>query len=302
MAISSAPGLAPFVPMPDDASHSAEALRLRLGNGECPCIAASGALPAEVLRELSGLLRLPLVASADGEPSVTLADGMPAASYLPMRAGSHLFRDTETGRFHFYLGCTALSGEARRLVLLRLMHLALLCAVRRGCALVLHGALLFHPERRRGIVLFGRSGVGKSTASERFTRQGGEVLSDDRLVLSFGADGAIWAQPIPTWSRYAEHPAVDFGRAVPLGALAMLYRGCGDEVIEAAPSNWKVALMQSMANVLGFPRNWLSAELRQEFMAAALPHLEELRRRFGMLEVEGDLKGNLYDTLSGIIC
>ncbi|MEG2075543.1 MAG: hypothetical protein RRY34_03480, partial [Victivallaceae bacterium] len=62
-----------------------------------------------------------------------------------------------------------------------------------GCVPV-HGALL-----DGGILLFGQSGMGKTTACSRLAAAGWSVEADDAFLL-WWHDGVIQAEALPTWS------------------------------------------------------------------------------------------------------
>jgi SynChlorMet cassette protein ScmC len=64
---------------------------------------------------------------------------------------------------------------------------------------LLHGALA--EWNGNGIILAGRSGIGKTTASQRLTSPW-HSLSDDLTLVVRDAEGTYWAHPWPTWSQF----------------------------------------------------------------------------------------------------
>jgi len=188
----------------------------------------------------------------------------------------------------------------------RAFTFALLRQVVRGNSLILHGALLYDRKRNLAAVLFGMSGIGKSTASLRFTRQGGEALADDKLLLTFSPDGKIYAQPTPTWSRIRKFPKnhkvrtsdFSFHQQVPVGGVFLLTRGEGDRIAPAPNSDWMTQIYRSASHAPCAPGNIFPVEVRKMAMAAAFPKISQLRERAGVYQILGDLDGDLYDNLS----
>jgi SynChlorMet cassette protein ScmC len=64
---------------------------------------------------------------------------------------------------------------------------------------LLHGALT--EWQGNGIVLAGRSGIGKTTASRRLVSPW-KSLSDDLTLVVQDIQGEYWAHPWPTWSQF----------------------------------------------------------------------------------------------------
>lgn len=81
-----------------------------------------------------------------------------------------------------------------------------------------------------GVLLAGRSGVGKSTALRRLPSPW-LALADDVTLLLRDEKGTYWAHPWPTWSRFFGEEASDgrdiwnVQRAVPLRAIFVLEQG-----------------------------------------------------------------------------
>ena len=109
--------------------------------------------------------------------------------------------------------------------------------------LLLHSALALAPipsplAPSSSVLLAGRSGVGKSTASRGLPTPW-RSLSDDVALVVRDAAGDYWAHPWPTWSRiYEQHhdDRWDTQAAVPLRAIFILEQGADDFVRPAAPA------------------------------------------------------------------
>ena len=124
-------------------------------------------------------------------------------------------------------------------------------AILRGAdGVLVHCAVL---ETARGaLLLFGESGMGKSTASARWHAYGGKCLSDDMALLDFsGSDGVIRVRRMPTWSACREeknewnYPA---GEELPLaGVLALGRSESGhDEIVPLSPAQFFAQCYRSM--------------------------------------------------------
>ena len=118
-----------------------------------------------------------------------------------------------------------------------------------GKALLVHCALL---ETERGaVVLFGESGIGKSTASARWRAQGGKCVSDDMALLDFSGEDQVYVRRMPTWSACREgknqwnYPA---GEELPLACVLALGRSESgrDEIVELSPALYFAQCYRSM--------------------------------------------------------
>jgi len=126
-----------------------------------------------------------------------------------------------------------------------------------------------------GILLAGRSGVGKSTAARRLPPPW-RALADDVVLVVPAGDGAYWAHPWPTWSRFFGEErgdgsdTWDVQRAVPLRAIFVLEQGEEDRVEPLGPGH-AVALLAELARqtsthfLRGWPLDELAAFNRQRF-------------------------------------
>ena len=121
--------------------------------------------------------------------------------------------------------------------------------VRRG-GLPLHCALV---ERDgRGILLVGRSGVGKSTACRRLP-EGWRPLCDDLALVVRLKGGGYAAHPLPTWSAVGPDPgacAWDISRSVPLAAIFFLAQSAEDEILPAGNAMASVVLTDAAMTIL----------------------------------------------------
>jgi SynChlorMet cassette protein ScmC len=120
--------------------------------------------------------------------------------------------------------------------------------VRRG-GLPLHGALV---ERDgRGVLLVGRSGVGKSTACRRLPPRW-NVLGDDLALAVRRPGGGFAVHPLPTWSAVgpdSEKRAWDIKRGVYLSAVFFLTQAAEDEILPAGKAVATVVLADAAMKI-----------------------------------------------------
>lgn len=270
-----------------------------MGNLYHECIAAEGEAPVSLLATLAELLQLPLSQEPCCTPVMQIADRVSDEKFRKLNQDNCLLRHTETGQFLIYLRPgRQFTDDQRHCLLVYTFHITLLHQVELGHCIIMHGALLYQKDVDLAAVLFAESCMGKSTASTRYKTQGGTVISDDRLILTFQQDGQITAQPIPTWSRYLQKDSVNFSHPVTLGAMLMLFRGEDDKIEPAPEGNWHIALYQSIADVLFQPENAFSPDLRLKWMTTATARVPDFRKKFGAFQLCGDLNGHIYEHLT----
>ncbi len=265
-------------------------------------ICAYGHGNCAILRRLAFYLRLSVSEEECATPTIELSEEAPSQdggwqewTSVTGFKGTIRWKPSEL-RFHFHI------PPAKRYALIPILKRAYnLAAFRRtllGRTIFVHGALLYFTETNEAAVLFGHCGIGKSTACERFKSQGGEYLSDDKMLLSFMDDGSILAQPSPTWSRYGIRELdVPFATAVPVSSMMWLSRGEGDRIHAADAVQWRLTLVKSFSNVLEYPCNWLPPSMIHQIMDKATSFLPTIAARFGTYELAGDLNGSIHDNL-----
>lgn len=272
-------------------ADSAKETIYAIGHGNCA-----------LLKELSNFLRLPLQSGDCPNPTVIISEKAPSVNdgwtewSGVVRFHGAIFWKPDEFRFHFQV--PAAKHYTLIPIIRRAFNLATLRRTIFGKTIVVHGTLLTFSETNDAAVLFGHSGIGKSTASERFTRQGGSYLSDDKMLITILDDHSIVAQPTPTWSRYGVRELdVEFSKVIPVLCMLWLSRGEGDTIHPADPVQWRLTLVKSFSNVLEYPCNWLSNELISKIMDKNMSYMQLLVSRFGTYELLGDLNGNIYDNL-----
>jgi SynChlorMet cassette protein ScmC len=147
--------------------------------------------------------------------------------------------------------------------------------------MLLHSGLAQAPHLQCevGILLAGRSGVGKSTASTRLPPPWHALADDVTLVVRDGG-GVYWAHPWPTWSWFFSKEDYrpgggvwDVQQAVPLRALFVLEQGKEDLVGPMGPGH-AVALLTELARQTS--RHFLRDMPLDEIAAFNLQRFENL--------------------------
>ena len=260
------------------------------------------------LDEFSRLLELELDLFTDAAAEKSRADVeiRPVDSLFPVEGCFHRGRITRSSlspsEQTILICCNnrQLWWWKRRLQSLCLWQAALTLAVMnaslRGTdAVLVHCAVL---ETERGaVVVFGESGMGKSTVSERWRACGGKCVSDDMALLDFSGENQIYVRRMPTWSVCRDgknkwnYPA---GEELPLaGVLALGRSETGqDEIVELSMAQFFAQCYRSM-----FYWNLLYAEGLPEEKKTKLTdrirHLTEIiTGRFPPLALLTVLEGN----------
>jgi SynChlorMet cassette protein ScmC len=140
----------------------------------------------------------------------------------------------------------------------------------------------------RGVLLAGRSGVGKSTATRRLPIPWRSLADDVTLVVRGAEDpqsaarytrGAYWAHPWPTWSWFFGEEARagggrwDVQRAVPLQAIVFLEQGPEDRTEPVGPGR-AVCLLAELARQTS--THYLRGSPLEEIVAFNLRRFENL--------------------------
>ena len=186
---------------------------------------------------------------------------------------------------------------------------ALICAcmnaLLRGVkAVPVHGAVL---ENERGaMLLFGESGMGKSTAFARWRSGGGAGYSDDMALMDFsGADGMIRLRRLPTWSACREgrnewdYPA---GDELPLACVLALGRSetGEDELVNLSPAQFFAQCYRSMFYwVLCYAKS-LPADLQKRLADAVRSMTERVAAQYApralLTSLDGTRLAELVET------
>ena len=128
---------------------------------------------------------------------------------------------------------------------------------------LLHGALA--ELDGAGVILVAPGGTGKTTASNRLPAPW-HSLSDDTTLVVRDAQGAYWAHPWPTWSRFMDGGpggSWDVQRAVPLKGIFLLAQAVQDRVEHVGPGHAVSMLIECATQAaMIMPIGLFKAEIR----------------------------------------
>ena len=186
-----------------------------------------------------------------------------------------------------------------------LIHAGLNAILRGENAVLAHCAAL---ETGRGaVLLFGESGMGKSTASARWRANGGKCVSDDMALLDFsGSDGMIRVRRMPTWSACREeknewnYPA---GEELPLTEVLGLGRSESgrDEIVPLSPAQFFAQCYRSLFYWNLFYAKELPEEKQRILKVRIQTQAETIIKGFApralLTVLEGDLKKLIEDNI-----
>jgi hypothetical protein len=155
----------------------------------------------------------------------------------------------------------------------------------------------------KGILLAGRSGVGKTTASSRLPPPWRSLCDDTTLVLR-DEQGQYWAHPWPTWSRLFREGAQeqwDVQAAVPLQAIFVIDQATHDQVTpacagEAAGLLLEVSRMTSRRLWVGATPDELCA-----FYAQRFENLCALVRAIPVYLLDVSLNGAFWEEIARVL-
>ena len=147
--------------------------------------------------------------------------------------------------------CALMTGN-RTLILRQFRHalLPVFDEVIKTGGLVIHGALL--EQKGSGVLLLGKSGVGKTTCCRRLP-SGWRVLGDDLALVARDREGRFLVHPLPTWSVVEsgrpEWPC-RFNEPVTLEALFVLGQSSADSIEKLRGAEAAVAINQASDEAL----------------------------------------------------
>jgi SynChlorMet cassette protein ScmC len=147
------------------------------------------------------------------------------------------------------------------------MLIGLLAMNREG--MLMHGALVAKDEC--GVILAGRSGVGKTTASSRLPKPW-QSLSDDMTLVVRDSKGAYWAHPLPSHSIFAfgKDGMWDVQHAVPLKGIFILRQSKIDQAQPLIKLDSVIYVMdsaeQAMINLLSDRFNRIDGKTRSSLL------------------------------------
>lgn len=251
-------------------------LQVPLDNQHFLCLRAEEGEAAEFLHTLADVTGIACSQRGDGRfcRAVLASENLP-----PEVRGPHfrrLLRDNETIRILFPERVSENISE-REVILLRGL---LCCAITYenlyapGDFALFHGSLL--EDGKDAVLLFGESGIGKSTTRNRWIEEGGTSVADDAMLCFFDGD-QLYARPLPTWSDWFKNGSSS--RRYPINeprkikSVLWLSRGRDSQYIAPVqPAVWHAQMMSAMA----LHSNYAMRYFTQQEKSAYLEHIWSL--------------------------
>lgn len=165
-----------------------------------------------------------------------------------------------------------------------------------GTAILVHCAVL---ETERGaVLLFGESGMGKSTAFKRWLRDGGKGRSDDMALLDFSRKDGVFVRRMPTWSACREgrnewnYPS---GEEIPLAEVLALGRSESghDEIVPIQDAQYFAQCYRALFYWFIFVAEALPETMKERFAGRVRTMTEKLTGMFPARALLTALDGNL---------
>ena len=289
----------------------ARRLTIRLHDGQSIVMQADAPENAMAFDGFGSLMCLPVeTAGGEGAPDVELI--APGA----MPEGRFVIRDWATTEIAYARDWSRVLIEGWKKPTRRpmyyncyvwqtaLVHACTNALFRGAKALPVHCAVL---ETDRGaVLLFGESGMGKSTAFARWRSGGGKGFSDDMALMDFsGDDGVVRVRRLPTWSACREgRNAWDYpvGDELPLACVLALGRSetGDDELTDLSPAQYFAQCYRSMFYWILFYAKSLPAELKTRLAESVRAMTEDVTGRFApralLTALEGTRLAELVET------
>lgn len=169
-----------------------------------------------------------------------------------------------------------------------------------GKALLVHCATL---ETDRGaVLLFGESGMGKSTASTRWRAYGGKCVSDDMALLDFSGEETVYVRRMPTWSVCREgrnewnYPSRE---EIPLAGVLALGRSKSghDEIVPISRAQYFAQCYRSMFYWFVFAAAALPDVMKERLASRVRMYTEIITGKFPPRALLSALEGNITEII-----
>ncbi len=163
---------------------------------------------------------------------------------------------------------------------------------------LLHGALLGEPFP--GTVLFGASGIGKSTTMKRYRAAGGDGSADDQILL--GQQGGVpVVRPLPSWKTFRNDPAMCTVPLVPLSRLLCLdqaERTEAESIRALERQTFQLRLFNAFLEHVSYTLRTLPNPERRNAAETICATVQRLSRQFEPRVLAARLDGDIMKTLT----
>jgi len=200
--------------------------------------------------------------------------------------------------------CALPVSEDRQIVALQLISLSEIIsghARKKGGALM-HGALAEYSNQ--AIMMAGKGGVGKTTASMRL-QPPWRSLSDDATLVVLDDEGKYWAHPWPTWSSFfmpgGSGGIWDTQRGRPLEGILFLSQDEKDGIEPVGKGESAILLQQSSDNFIQPVNQVLNKEKMRALYLQAFDNICRLVRHVPCYKLQVSLNGAFWEKIEQTI-
>ena len=277
-------------------------LEIPLDNTRRVALGAEQGEPEEFLHTLGDVLGIQCRAAEECAAlcrSVLRSENMPYGKNLPM----HRKVVREDGFFNVYPVANGFPLKEREAMLLRFMvsgAITMESLYSPGEFAIFHGSMLEYGND--AILLFGESGVGKSTTRSRWLEEGGTSFSDDAMLCFFDGND-FYARCLPTWSDWSmngsssrSYPVVSPRR---VKSILWLSRGKESQYISPVPpAVWHAQMMSAMVVHSISPMRRFSEQEKARYLDNIWSFICKLDKKFQQRGLHANLNYPLMETLS----
>jgi SynChlorMet cassette protein ScmC len=166
--------------------------------------------------------------------------------------------------------------------------------------LPIHGALVEY--QGMGVILMGRSGVGKTTCCRRLPSYW-QVLGDDLALAVQSEGGSYRAHPLPTWSAVGSGEVrwpCRANRSVVMQALILLEQSVRDRIEELSQSKAAVAITEACTQALK-PLYMISSRDGASLRSRIFENAVALARTVPAFRLQVSLTGRFWEKIEELL-
>lgn len=271
---------------------------LNIDGSRSAAIAAADELSASLLQELAKSMDTECI---PGNP----ADYQVLLKCDPDIKGRQILRQENLLEIHY--SPSYIHNNHREALVLRYCVFSAITMVRHTTEqnmTLFHGTFL-EENAEEGILLFGESGIGKSTTYRRWVDEGGSCTSDDALIL-FHCNGEFYVRPLPTWSHWLKNGnqrIYPVKKASRVRAMYWLTRDAErQQITPAEPARYHCQMLSAMLLHSYVAHRSFSTEEIMEYGESVWNFIQRLGKVFPPQAFRAHLEYPLRDTLYGGDC
>jgi SynChlorMet cassette protein ScmC len=169
-----------------------------------------------------------------------------------------------------------------------------------GCIFI-HGGLV--EKDHIGVILAGRSGVGKTTAVNRIPAPWTPLCDETTLIVKDGS-GDYWAHPMPTRSRFMEEgPGGNWNvqHSVPLKSIFFLMQSDEEQIIPLNKINSTYLINQFAVQSVGSLFGWSDVKTRKAIFTQILINSSAIADTVQAYILKLSLNGTFWNDVDRIL-